>query len=130
MANLETFAATEAMSASRVKILNNFKALNDDITSIAARVAKVEGYSYTLPVASATVLGGVKVGSGLSISADGLLSASGGSTADSTLAAVAKSGSYNDLNDKPVILDNAITHTMTITYEDGTTETINILGVS
>lgn len=37
------------------------------------------GGSYTLPTASATTLGGVKVGSGLAIDADGVLSASGGS---------------------------------------------------
>ena len=37
---------------------------------------------YELPVASATALGGVKVGSGLSIT-DGVLSATGGGTADS-----------------------------------------------
>lgn len=36
------------------------------------------GAAYTLPMASATVLGGVKVGTGLAISADGVLSASGG----------------------------------------------------
>ena len=38
--------------------------------------------AYELPVASATALGGVKVGSGLSIT-DGVLSATGGGTADS-----------------------------------------------
>lgn len=37
------------------------------------------GESYTLPVASANVLGGVKIGSGLNITNDGTLSASGGS---------------------------------------------------
>ena len=36
------------------------------------------GGSYTLPVASANTLGGVKVGSGLEITNDGTLSASGG----------------------------------------------------
>lgn len=34
--------------------------------------------SYTLPIASASVLGGIKVGSGLSINSSGVLSASGG----------------------------------------------------
>lgn len=37
------------------------------------------GESYTLPTASATTLGGVKVGSGLSIDGNGVLSAGGGS---------------------------------------------------
>ena len=36
--------------------------------------------TYNLPTASATVLGGIKVGSGLSITDDGVLSASGGSS--------------------------------------------------
>lgn len=48
----------------------------------AAEKPKLEGLeNYTLPAASADVLGGVKVGSGLSIS-QGVLSATGGGTAD------------------------------------------------
>lgn len=67
---------------------------------------------YELPVASATALGGVKVGSGLSIT-NGVLSATGGGTADSVdwskvqnkpnFADVATSGDYNDLSNKPTI---------------------------
>lgn len=67
---------------------------------------------YELPVASATALGGVKVGSGLSIT-NGVLSATGGGTADSVdwskiqnkpnFANVATSGDYNDLSNKPTI---------------------------
>lgn len=48
----------------------------------AAEKTKLEGLeNYTLPAASADVLGGVKVGSGLAIS-QGVLSATGGGTAD------------------------------------------------
>ena len=36
------------------------------------------GGSYVLPIASSTVLGGIKVGAGLSIAGDGTLSATGG----------------------------------------------------
>lgn len=67
---------------------------------------------YELPVASTTALGGVKVGSGLSIT-NGVLSATGGGTADSVdwskiqnkpnFANVATSGDYNDLSSKPTI---------------------------
>lgn len=67
---------------------------------------------YELPTASATTLGGVKVGSGLSIT-NGVLSATGGGTADSVdwskiqnkpnFANVATSGDYNDLSNKPAI---------------------------
>lgn len=67
---------------------------------------------YELPVASATALGGVKVGSGLSIT-NGVLSATGGGVADSVewdkvqnkpnFAKVATSGDYNDLINQPII---------------------------
>ena len=78
--------------------------------------------AYNLPVANQNTLGGIKVGAGLSITADGILSATGGGTADSvnwenvvgkpTFATVATSGSYNDLTDKPTI-PAAYTHPAT-----------------
>lgn len=69
---------------------------------------------YTLPIASDSVLGGVKVGAGLSINSEtGVLSVTGGGTADSVdwanitskpeFKTVATSGSYNDLTDTPTI---------------------------
>ena len=70
--------------------------------------------AYTLPTASSTVLGGVKIGSGISISS-GVISATytsvGAAAASHThtasqvtgLATVATSGSYNDLSNKPTI---------------------------
>ena len=74
---------------------------------------------YNLPIANQNTLGGIKVGAGLSITAEGVLSATGGGTADSvnwenvvgkpTFATVATSGSYNDLSDKPTI-PTAYTH--------------------
>lgn len=46
--------------------------------------AKLQGLNnYTLPKASADTLGGIKVGAGLSITGEGILSATGGGTADS-----------------------------------------------
>lgn len=88
---------------------------------------------YELPVASATALGGVKVGSGLSIT-DGVLSATGGGTADSVdwskiqnkpdFADVATSGSYNDLSDKPTI--PSTTGLATETYVDSKIAEIDI----
>ena len=78
--------------------------------------------AYNLPVANQNTLGGIKVGAGLSITAEGVLSATGGGTADSvnwenivgkpTFATVATSGSYNDLTDKPTI-PTAYTHPAT-----------------
>ena len=38
--------------------------------------------NYSLPIASSTVLGGIKVGSGLNIDSNGVLSSSGGSSSD------------------------------------------------
>lgn len=94
---------------------------------------------YTLPIAGANTLGGVKVGTGLSIDNAGILSVTGGGGSDivlynttgqntdgamtqkattdalglkantSDLAAVATSGSYTDLSDKPTIGDATIT---------------------
>lgn len=49
----------------------------------AADKAKLDGLkNYTLPAATKTALGGVKVGTGLAVAADGTLSATGGGTAD------------------------------------------------
>ena len=67
------------------------------------------GGNYTLPAASSSTLGGVKVGSGLTINTSGVLSADVTASTLSAyakttdLSAVAKSGSYNDLSNKPTI---------------------------
>ena len=91
---------------------------HQDISNLATKseVSAVENKipaAYELPTASATTLGGVKVGSGLSIT-NGVLSATGGGgVADSVewdkvqnkpnFANVATSGDYNDLSNKPII---------------------------
>ena len=94
---------------------------HQDISNLATKseVSAVESKipaAYELPTASATTLGGVKVGAGLAIN-DGVLSATGGGTADSvdwgnienkpSFSTVATSGSYNDLLDKPSIPSTA-----------------------
>ena len=91
---------------------------HQDISNLATKseVSAVENKipaAYELPTASATTLGGVKVGSGLSIT-NGVLSATGGGgVADSVewdkvqnkpnFANVATSGDYNDLINHPTI---------------------------
>lgn len=90
---------------------------HQDISNLATKseLSAVENKipaAYELPTASATTLGGVKVGSGLSIT-NGVLSATGGGVADSVewskvqnkpnFANVATSGDYNDLSNKPTI---------------------------
>lgn len=52
--------------------------------------------NYTLPIASAETLGGVKVGAGLQISKQGTLSATGGGTADSV--------AWENVQDKPTTI--------------------------
>ena len=54
------------------------------------------GESYTLPIASANTLGGIKIGSNLSIDSNGVLSANGGGTSTSS--------NSENLKDKNVIL--------------------------
>ena len=96
------------------------------------------GGSYTLPTASSSTLGGVKIGSGLTINTSGVVSADVNSSTltayakTTDLAAVAKSGSYNDLSNKPAIpsaytLPNATSSTLggvkvgsNISVSDGT----------
>lgn len=90
---------------------------HQDISNLATKseVSAVENKipaAYELPTASTTTLGGVKVGSGLSIT-NGVLSATGGGVADSVewdkvqnkpnFADVATSGDYNDLINQPII---------------------------
>lgn len=52
--------------------------------------------NYTLPIASAETLGGIKVGAGLQISEQGTLSATGGGTADSV--------AWENVQDKPTTI--------------------------
>lgn len=91
--------------------------------SVSGGSGSSSGGNYTLPTASGTVLGGVKVGSGLTINTSGVLSADVTSSTltayakTTDLAAVAKSGSYNDLSNKPTIpaaytLPNATSSTL------------------
>lgn len=72
--------------------------------------------AYTLPKASTTALGGIKVGDGLQIEADGTLNCVidpgsgtvswGNISGKPSFATVATTGSYNDLEDKPTIPTN------------------------
>jgi len=71
--------ATESWVSSQgylTSIPNNY--VTDDELTEAINDAK-----YTLPIASTDTLGGIKIGAGLSITEDGILSATGGGVADS-----------------------------------------------
>ena len=52
---------------------------NANITTIADTISQLS-LGYELPIASATVLGGIKVGTNLTIDSNGVLSSTGGSS--------------------------------------------------
>lgn len=112
--------ATKTDLNSYVKSINNVKPDSDGNVTIS--VGSGSG-NYTLPTASGSTLGGVKVGSGLTINTSGVLSADVTASTltayakTTDLSAVAKSGSYNDLSNKPTIpsaytLPNATSSTL------------------
>lgn len=79
---------------------------SENTTAHAQAQSSSSGGSYTLPTASASTLGGIKVGSGLSIDANGVLSSSGGSAVTVTnygssttgkIATVDNTDIYNDV---------------------------------
>ena len=103
-----------------VKSINNVKPDSDGNVTIS--VGGGSG-NYTLPTASSSTLGGVKIGSGLTINTSGVVSADVTSSTltayakTTDLSAVATSGSYNDLSNKPTIpsaytLPNATSSTL------------------
>ena len=62
------------------KVVGKQLSTNDYTTAEKQKLAGLN--NYTLPTASSTVKGGVKVGAGLAVTEDGILSATGGGTAD------------------------------------------------
>lgn len=127
--NTAAIAANTTAIQSKVDKVDGFGLSSNDYTS--QEKTKLAGLSnYTLPTASDTVKGGIKVGTGLTMNGE-VLSATGGGMADSvewdnvlskpkfatvatsgayndligrpSLATVATSGSYNDLTNKPTI---------------------------
>lgn len=68
-----------------------------DVNFTSAYESKLNSLkNYTLPIASAETLGGIKVGAGLTISEQGTLSATGGGTADSV--------AWENVQDKPTTI--------------------------
>lgn len=110
----------------------NNKTVNVEVPTKTSDLTNDNGFISSIPVASDTILGGIKVGENLSITADGVLSASGGGTTDYSvllnkpvlntantkslavdsnetingvvsLHKISKTGSYEDLLNKPTI---------------------------
>ena len=94
------YKKNETYNQTQVNNLLNNKA---DKTEIPTKVSELEndkGYISEIPVASATQLGGIKVGDNLVITEDGVLSSIGGSTGTSD---------YNALSNKPALnTDNSV----------------------
>lgn len=70
-----------------------------DSTVIPSKTSQLDndsGFISELPIASSTQLGGVKVGAGLSVTENGVLSATGGGTADAV--------EWNNVLDKPTTI--------------------------
>lgn len=91
------YKKNETYNQTQVNNLLNNKA---DKTEIPTKVSELEndkGYISEIPVASATQLGGIKVGDNLVITEDGVLSSIGGSTGTSD---------YNALSNKPALNTN------------------------
>lgn len=89
-----------------------------DLTDNNNLLAGVGSSGFVLPQATSNILGGIKIGTGLSINDNGVVSVTAGVTSyndltdtpDLTvyqLAATAFSGSYTALTDKPVLFDGA-----------------------
>lgn len=70
-----------------------------DTTVIPTKTSQLDndsGFITDIPIASATQLGGVKIGAGLSVTENGVLSATGGGTADAV--------EWNNVLDKPTTI--------------------------
>lgn len=136
------------------KISQNTAAISANTTAIQSKVDKVDGFglssndytsqektklaglsNYTLPTASDTVKGGIKVGTGLTMNGE-VLSATGGGMADSVewdnvlskpeFATVATSGAYNDLTGKPNLATVATSGSYTDLSNKPTIPTVDV----
>lgn len=136
------------------KISQNTAAIAANTTAIQSKVDKVDGFglssndytsqektklaglnNYTLPTASDTVKGGIKVGTGLTMNGE-VLSATGGGMADSVewdnvlskpkFATVATSGAYNDLTGRPNLATVATSGSYTDLSNKPTIPTVDV----
>lgn len=126
------YKKNETYNQTQVNNLLNNKADKIEIPTKVSELENDKGYISEIPIASGTQLGGIKVGNNLSIEADGTLNASEGGvksyndltdkpilntnvstsqpisegetiTGEIVLHKISKTGSYNDLLDKPTI---------------------------
>lgn len=123
LANNSGYITSSALNGYVKSVNGTYPDSNGNVSISVSGGGSSGGGNYTLPTASSSTLGGVKVGSGLTINTSGVLSAD--VTASTLteyakitdLSAVAKTGSYNDLTNKPTIpaaymLPNATSSTL------------------
>ena len=85
--DLNTYDSGKRATAKSVALLND---RIDEVETTIAGLSGGGGGSYTLPVATDTILGGIKVGSGLTIT-NGVLSATGGGSGDTVITIIPQS---------------------------------------
>lgn len=123
LANNSGYITSSALSGSVKSVNGTDPDSSGNVTISVSGGGSSGGGNYTLPTASSSTLGGVKVGSGLTINTSGVLSADVTASTLTAyakitdLSAVAKTGSYNDLTNKPTIpaaytLPNATSSTL------------------
>lgn len=123
LANNSGYITSSALSGYVKSVNGTFPDSSGNVTISVSGGGSSGGGSYTLPTASSSTLGGVKIGSGLTINTNGVVSADVTSSTltayakTTDLSAVAKSGNYNDLSNKPTIpaaytLPNATSSTL------------------
>lgn len=123
LANNSGYITSSALSGYVKSVNGTAPDSSGNVTISVSGGSSSGGGNYTLPTASSSTLGGVKVGSGLTINTSGVLSADVTASTLTAyakitdLSAVAKTGSYNDLTNKPTIpaaytLPNATSSTL------------------
>lgn len=100
------------------KVITNTLSTKADTSAVPTATSDLvndSGFLTEIPVASADDLGGVKVGTGLTIDANGVLAATGLTSVDwadiqdkPNFATVATTGDYDDLVDKPALSEVAV----------------------
>lgn len=123
LVNNSGYITSSALNGYVKSVNGTYPDSSGDVTISVSGGGSSGGGNYTLPTASSSTLGGVKVGSGLTINTSGVLSADVTASTLTAyakitdLSAVAKTGSYNDLTNKPTIpaaytLPNATSSTL------------------
>lgn len=114
------YKKSETYNQTQVNNLLNDKANKTDIPTKVSELENDKGYISEIPIASASQLGGIKVGDNLNITEDGVLSAVGGGTGTTD---------YTALSNKPILNTNNST-ALTVNAQEEINGTISLHKVS